>query len=65
MESEQLQQKAREFQARLAPQIDDAKRNLSELNAKIISFIRARPGTCLLGALAFGYIVGRIASKNR
>ncbi len=64
MESEQLQQKAREVQERLGPQIEEAKRNLSDLNAKVTSFIRQRPGMCLLGALAFGYIVGRIASRR-
>jgi len=48
----------------LGPQIEEAKRNLDDLNARIKSFIRERPGMCLLGALAFGFIVGRIASRR-
>ena len=32
---------------------------------KIIkAFVRERPGVCLLGALALGFVVGRIASRR-
>lgn len=62
--TEQLQQKAREVQERLGPQLEEAKQGLSELNTRITSFVRERPGLCLLGALAFGYVVGRIASRR-
>lgn len=62
--TEQLQQKAREMQERLGPQLEEAKQGLSELNTRIKSFVRERPGLCLLGALAFGYVVGRIASRR-
>ncbi|HEX4802646.1 MAG TPA: hypothetical protein VFV14_03990 [Myxococcaceae bacterium] len=65
MEStQQLQEKAREIQERLAPQIEEAKRGLSDLNTRIKSFVRERPGVCLLGALALGFVVGRIASRR-
>ncbi len=65
MEStQQLQQKAREVQERIGPQIDEAKRNLNDLNTRIKAFVRERPGLCLLGALAFGFVVGRIASRR-
>ena len=46
------------------PQIDEARRNLEDLNHRAVSFIRANPGTCLLGAIAVGFIVGRIASRR-
>jgi hypothetical protein len=59
-----LQDRARELQENVLPQLEEAKRNLNELNARAISFIRTNPGTCLLGALAFGYVVGRIASRR-
>ena len=62
--TQQLKQKAREVEERLGPQIEEAKRNLNDLNVRIKSFIRERPGMCLLGALAFGFIVGRIASRR-
>lgn len=59
-----LQDRARELQENMLPQLEEAKRNLEELNSRVVGFIRANPGTCLLGALAFGYVVGRIASRR-
>jgi hypothetical protein len=59
-----MQDRARELQQRLAPQLDEARRNLSDLNQRAMSFIRERPGTCLLGALAFGFLVGKIAKAS-
>jgi hypothetical protein len=65
MEStQQLEQKAREVQERLGPQLEEAKKSLSDLNERITAFVRKRPGMCLLGALAFGFVVGRIASRR-
>ena len=62
--TQQLQQKAREVQEKLSPQLDEAKKNLSDFNTRVTSFIRERPGACLLGAVALGFIVGRIASRH-
>ncbi len=59
-----LQEKARQFQDNMLPQIDEARRNLEDLNTRVVGFIRANPGTCLLGAVALGFIVGRIASRR-
>ncbi len=59
-----LTERARELQARIAPQIEEARRNLSDLNERAKAFIRERPGTCLVGALAFGFIVGKLASRR-
>jgi hypothetical protein len=53
----------RELQARYGPQLDQARENLSELNHQVTTFIRQNPGTCLLGALALGYVIGRIAQR--
>jgi ElaB/YqjD/DUF883 family membrane-anchored ribosome-binding protein len=62
--TEQLQEKREELQNRLGTQLEEAKRNLQDLNARITEFVRQRPGVCLLGALAFGFVVGRIASRR-
>lgn len=62
--TQQLQDKAREMQARLAPQLEEARQNLSDLNVRLQSFIRERPGTCLVGAVAIGFLVGKIASRR-
>ena len=48
----------------MLPQLDEARRNLEDLNTRAVSFIRANPGTCLLGAVALGFLVGRIASRR-
>ena len=62
--SQQLQDKARQLQENLLPQLDEARRNLEDMNTRAVSFIRANPGTCLLGAVAVGFIVGRLASRR-
>ncbi|KFA90093.1 hypothetical protein [Archangium violaceum] len=62
--SQQLQDKARQLQENLLPQLDEARRNLEDMNTRAVSFIRANPGTCLLGAVAVGFIIGRIASRR-
>lgn len=62
--AQNLQEKARQLQDNMLPQIDEARRNLEDLNTRVVGFIRANPGTCLLGAVAVGFIVGRIASRR-
>jgi len=59
-----IESKARQLQSRVGPEIREAAKGLEDLNARIVSFIRQRPGTCLLGALALGFIVGKIASRR-
>lgn len=63
MEIEQLQNTAREIEARVRPQIEEAKQKLSDLNGQVVRYIKANPGTCLLGAVAAGFIIGRIARR--
>ena len=64
MDSTSQTQRVQEMQARLPPQFEEARQSLSDLNSRIVHFIRERPGVCLLGALAFGFIVGKIASRR-
>ncbi|MBL8954080.1 MAG: hypothetical protein JNK82_25110 [Myxococcaceae bacterium] len=52
------------FQERLGPKLKDAEAQVMELNEKVKSFIRQNPGTCLMGALALGFVVGRLASRR-
>jgi ElaB/YqjD/DUF883 family membrane-anchored ribosome-binding protein len=54
----------RAFQERLGPKLKDAEAQLNNMNEKVKSFIRENPGTCLLGALGIGFIVGRLASRR-
>lgn len=62
--TQQFQDRARELQQRVGPQIEEARRNLMDLNTRVVSYIRENPGMCLVGALAFGFIVGKIASRR-
>ena len=61
---QQFQDKARDLQARMVPQLEEAAQNLTDLNNRMVGFIRANPGTCLIGAVAFGFLVGKIASRR-
>ncbi|MDC0715156.1 hypothetical protein POL68_42300 [Stigmatella sp. ncwal1] len=61
---QQIQDRARDIQERIVPQIDEARRNLADFNTRAVSFIRANPGTCLIGAIAVGFFVGRLASRR-
>ena len=53
----------RQIRGTSTTQVEDAKRRLSSLNDKAIDFIKENPGTCLLGALALGYLIGKIARR--
>jgi ElaB/YqjD/DUF883 family membrane-anchored ribosome-binding protein len=64
MNPQQIQDRAREIQERIVPQIDEARRNLVDMNNRAVSFIRANPGTCLVGAVALGFLIGKIASRR-
>ena len=44
--------------------IEQAKRQLGRLNGRITGFIQDHPAACLLGALALGYLVARVARRQ-
>jgi ElaB/YqjD/DUF883 family membrane-anchored ribosome-binding protein len=64
MNPQQIQDRAREIQERIVPQIEEARRNLVDMNTRVVSFIQANPGTCLIGAVAVGFLIGKIASRR-
>lgn len=47
----------------LAPQLEEARQNLERLNERVMAFARERPVTCIVGALALGFVVGKIAAR--
>jgi len=49
---------------RLGPRLDEAKQQLDMLNVKVKAFVKENPGTSLLGAMALGFVVGRLVSKK-
>jgi ElaB/YqjD/DUF883 family membrane-anchored ribosome-binding protein len=62
--TEKIEETAREIGERVRPQIDEAKRKLESLNSSAVSFIKENPGKCLVGAVALGYLIGKIASRR-
>jgi ElaB/YqjD/DUF883 family membrane-anchored ribosome-binding protein len=61
--TDQIEATAREIGERVRPQIEDAKRRLTSLNDKAIDYIKENPGTCLVGAVALGFLIGKIARR--
>ena len=43
--------------------IEQTKQAVDQAVEQVCDFIRERPIACLAGALAFGYVVGKIASR--
>lgn len=53
-----------QLEERLGPQLEEAKEQLGKLNSRAKGFIVKNPAACLLGAVAVGYLVGRLASRE-
>ncbi len=62
--AERFEDRARELEAQFGPHLEQARQNLTDLNRRVGNFIRENPGTCILGALAFGFVVGKLASRR-
>lgn len=62
--AEPVKQIAHEIEERARPQIDESTRRLTSLHNRVTIYIRANPGKSLLGAVAVGYIIGRIARRK-
>jgi ElaB/YqjD/DUF883 family membrane-anchored ribosome-binding protein len=62
--AERIEETARELGERVRPQIENAKQRLSSLNDSATEYIKENPGKCLVGALAIGYLIGKIASRR-
>ena len=63
MDATTLQQTLKEQQARLQHGLEQAEEELSDLNRRVADVIKRRPGTCLVLALAAGFLIGRMASR--
>lgn len=62
--TEKIEETAREIGARVRPQIEEARRRMSSLNESAVAYIKANPGKCLVGAIAVGFLVGKLASRR-
>jgi ElaB/YqjD/DUF883 family membrane-anchored ribosome-binding protein len=53
-----------ELTERLAPKLEELQAQLGATNDKVKRFIRQNPGTCLLGAAALGFVIGKWATRR-
>jgi ElaB/YqjD/DUF883 family membrane-anchored ribosome-binding protein len=61
--TEQIESTVRQVGARVRPQLDHARRRLTSLNSDVTGYIKENPGRCLLGAIAVGFLIGKIARR--
>jgi len=59
-----LESALHEASEQVKPHLDEAKRQLSSWNERATTYLKANPGKCLLGALALGFVVGKIARRD-
>jgi hypothetical protein len=52
------------LEGRVQPELDLIKAKLGAANDQVMSFVRAHPAQCVLGAVALGFLVGRIARSG-
>lgn len=50
---------------RVRPKIKEVKEQIGRVNGRITGFIQDHPAACLLGALALGYLVARVARHQQ
>jgi hypothetical protein len=46
------------------PPLDELKDRLEQINERVKGFIKERPVACLVGAVALGYAIARIARRR-
>jgi hypothetical protein len=64
MDTTSFDNSAKDVGERIRPRIEEAKRRLGEVDGRITGFIKDHPAACLLGAVALGYLVARVARKR-
>jgi len=61
---EEIETAVGEAGQRAKPQLEEARRHLSSWNEKVTGYIKENPGRSLLGALAIGFVIGKIAKRS-
>lgn len=59
----EIEERAHELSARVRPQVQQARQKLESVGDTVTEYIKENPAKCLVGAIALGYIVGKIARR--
>jgi ElaB/YqjD/DUF883 family membrane-anchored ribosome-binding protein len=62
--TDKIEETAREIGARVRPQIEEARRKFSSLNSSATAYIKENPGKCVVGAIALGFLIGKLAGRR-
>jgi len=60
---DETRQRVQQFARDASAQMEQARMFLEDVNERVTAFVREKPGTALLGAVAIGWVLGKIASK--
>lgn len=58
---ESVEDTVKQIDLQVRPELEAVKDKLVAVNESVVGFVKAHPAKCLLGALALGYLAGRIA----
>lgn len=61
--TDDLESALRQASEQVKPKLDEARRQLATVNERATAYVKENPGKCLLGALALGFVVGKIARR--
>ena len=64
MDTTRIKEGVDDLGEKVRPKIEEAKQKLGRINGRVTSFIQNHPAACLLGALALGYLVARLARRQ-
>ena len=59
----QIEERAHELSARVRPQVRQARAKLESMGETVTEYIKDNPAKCLVGAIAIGFLVGKIARR--
>jgi len=60
---EEAKERVQQFAREASAQVEQARMFLEDVNERVTAFVREKPGTALIGAVALGWVIGKIASK--
>ena len=61
MDTTSIKNSVDDLSNRVRPKLEEAKEEIGRVNGRIRSLIQDHPAACLVGAVALGYLVARVA----